>query len=132
MPEADLRVFVYGTLRRGCGSGAHRRYLGNAELIGEGKVKGQLYQVDIYPGLVLDSEDHWVLGEVYQLPNKATLAALDDYEGVGLPFENPQEYRREVVEVALEGGERIKAWTYVYNWPVRNLAPIATGDFLNS
>lgn len=132
MSEADLRVFVYGTLRRGCSSGAHRRYLGDADFIGNGKVKGQLYQVDIYPGLVLDSDDHWVLGDVYQLPNKTTLAALDDYEGVGSAFEEPHEYRRQLVEVVLETGERLKAWTYIYNWPLNNLAPIAGGDFLSS
>lgn len=132
MSEAGLRVFVYGTLRRGCSSGAHRRYLGGADFIGEGKVKGQLYPVNIYPGLVQNPEDYWALGEVYQLPNKDTLAALDDYEGVGSSFEEPQEYRRQVVEVVLESGEPIKAWTYIYNWPLNNLAPIASGDFLKS
>lgn len=131
MTDADLRIFVYGTLRRGCSSGAHRRYLGEAELIGPGKVRGLLYQVNIYPGLVLNAEDQWIQGEVYELPNRATLTALDDYEGVGGQFEEPMEYRREVVEVVLEEGEAIKAWTYVYNWPLKNLAPIASGDFLN-
>jgi gamma-glutamylcyclotransferase (GGCT)/AIG2-like uncharacterized protein YtfP len=140
------RVFVYGTLRADCPSGAHRRYLQGAELVGKGRVRGHLYQAGyapglIYPALVLDDRAGGVLGEVYQLCNAAQLAALDAYEEYDSAVDSDQtsadksavnqEYSRRLVPVTCDQGAVIMAWVYAYARPVSGLRLIATGDFLN-
>lgn len=90
---SGVRLFVYGTLRRG-GSGA--RLLGSARPAGAATVAGTLYDVGgRYPALVLGG-GATVHGEVW-ICDEPVLAALDAYEGVpeGL-------FRREWTEV---GGE---------------------------
>ena len=83
----------------------------NARFEGEGTVQGQLFDLGVYPGVVLspDAQDR-VIGEVYRLdPLSAgeTLRELDEYEGM--------EYRREIVPVRLEDRSSVEAWAYVLN-----------------
>lgn len=136
-----IRVFVYGTLRRHCPSGAHNRYLANAHFIGSGRVKGRLYRVSYYPGLRLETaqekftestENHWVIGEVYALANEQALVQLDDYEECTPPYSREQEYQRATVSVQLDNGDWINALTYVYQQPTEQLEIIPSGDFLKS
>jgi gamma-glutamylcyclotransferase (GGCT)/AIG2-like uncharacterized protein YtfP len=51
MTGTDL-LFVYGTLRRGCGSVEAQRLHAQATWLGQGRVRGRLYRVDWYPALV--------------------------------------------------------------------------------
>lgn len=126
-----LLLFVYGTLRRGCTSGAHEKYLGNATLVGHGRVQARLYQVSFYPALVPCEEDRWVTGEVYQLPNAPALARIDDYECCSPAYPPPHEYQRVALPVTLDSGEIITAWCYIYQFPQHALQPLPFGDFLN-
>jgi gamma-glutamylcyclotransferase (GGCT)/AIG2-like uncharacterized protein YtfP len=125
------RIFVYGTLLRGCTLGAHQRYLGQAHFIGKARLRAQLFRVGYYPALCLSEEDHWVIGEVYELTCNADLIALDNYEECS-PRPQPQdEYRRAWVTAELETGAPLPLWTYVYQRSTAGLELIATGDFLS-
>ena len=125
----NLFIFVYGTLRRACNSGAHQRYLQGARWLGEGRVRGQLLLVSYYPGLLLNDAG-WVQGEVYELADGAQLQALDAYEECQHPARDDDEYRRELIAVQLSSGEPLHAWAYLYQRDPANLAVIASGDFL--
>lgn len=122
-------LFVYGTLRRACNSGAHQRYLRGARWLGEGRVRGQLLLVSYYPGLLLNDAG-WVRGEVYELTDWAQLQALDIYEECQQPARASDEYRRESIAVELANGEELHAWAYLYQRDPAGLAVIASGDFL--
>ena len=124
-------IFVYGTLRRACSTGAHQLYLGDAEFVCRATVKGQLFRVSYYPALVLDTSAGQVVGEVYQLTSAAQLERLDNYEECSYPALPEQEYQRLQVPVQTEAGEYLSAWVYAYQRTSESLALIASGDFLN-
>jgi len=124
-------LFVYGTLRKECETGAHREYLGRADYVSPAKVRGQLFMVDYYPGLVLNETAHWTTGEVYLLEHQSQLHDLDVYEGCAEKSPQPHEYKRCIVEIVLSSGETLHAWTYVYQQDTSNLELIYSGDFLN-
>jgi gamma-glutamylcyclotransferase (GGCT)/AIG2-like uncharacterized protein YtfP len=81
--EACDHLFVYGTLRRGAQPNGHAALLhGAARFVGRGRVRGRLYRVSWYPGLVDSDDGHdTVVGDVFALPaGESLLAALDAYE----------------------------------------------------
>jgi gamma-glutamylaminecyclotransferase len=104
------RLFVYGTLKRGC---KNHRHLAGQIYVGEARtVAGyRLYDLGDYPGMVAAPDDtEGVTGELW-LADDAALARLDDFEGVheGL-------YRR--VPVALLNiAETESVHTYLYARP---------------
>lgn len=124
-------IFVYGTLRRACTTGAHRTYLANAEFIETAKVRGHLYRVSYYPALVLDDSAGWVSGEVYRLTSSEQLQQLDAYEECTYPSQPEQEYQRKKIDVITEAGILLSVWIYSYQHPIASLEKIASGDFLN-
>ncbi len=124
-------LFVYGTLRGGCESEAHRQYLRGADFVSPAKIRGQLYMVDYYPGLVLSETEHWALGEIYLLENEAQLHDLDVYEGCAKKSPQPHEYERRMIDATLSSGEQITAWAYIYKQDTSELKMIDSGDFLN-
>jgi gamma-glutamylcyclotransferase (GGCT)/AIG2-like uncharacterized protein YtfP len=84
-----------------------------------------------------------VHGELYRLRARDDmLREFDMYEACGEGFEQPTEYLRRLLSVALADGTAaearteawteswIDAWSYVYNWPVGHLPRIASGRFL--
>lgn len=140
MHSSNLFMFVYGTLRRDCPSGAHRQYLQDAKFIAPAKTRGHLFLIDYYPGFCPEfgavnksqpSElDAWVAGEVYLLKDKEQLQELDRYEGCASDSPAPQEYTRRLIDVTLATGETINLWTYIYNGDPSPFVTIASGDFL--
>jgi|SRR5687767_1519436 len=96
-------VFVYGSLRRG-NAGAMSVRFPEATYVAEGKVRGSLYDLGEYPGLVLDGESSFVTGELYEV-DEETLYRLDK-------FELTSDYSRRQVEVE-RGSERMDCWIYV-------------------
>lgn len=129
--EHSHYLFVYGTLRKECETGAHKEYLGEADFVSPAKIRGQLFLVDYYPGLVLSETEHWAIGEIYLLENESQLHDLDVYEGCAKKSPQPHEYERRIAEVVLTSGETVQAWTYVYQQDTSNLSTINSGDFLN-
>ena len=130
MTEPAIFLFVYGTLRRTCATGAHNTYLSGATFINDAKIQARLFRVSYYPAIALSTQDEWVVGEVYRLTNEAQLQTLDDYEECAVPARSGQEYRRELTQVTLSNGETLLAWVYVFNRPTDHLFHIQSGDFL--
>jgi gamma-glutamylcyclotransferase (GGCT)/AIG2-like uncharacterized protein YtfP len=115
-------VFVYGTLRRGASN--HFR-MADSRFVAEGKVRGKLYRIDWYPGIVVDENAGPVVGEIF-MANAETIAALDEFEGNG--------YRRvrASVDVTDDAGTSsvIKAWMWEWIGDPDQAQCIASGDWM--
>lgn len=113
-------IFVYGTLRRG---GLNHFRMDGAEFVMQGVVRGRLYGIDWYPGLVADESAGWVTGELYQV-SAGHLAALDDFEG--------PEYTRAIVNAhhADTDGPPHHAWAWLWKGVTDESRRIPGGDWL--
>ncbi|WP_304238335.1 gamma-glutamylcyclotransferase [Jiulongibacter sediminis] len=123
-------LFVYGTLMKKCSRNEWSAFLQkNARYLGEATVKGDLYKVDYYPGLV--KSENLVHGELYAFEDSSyVFHYLDQYEDYDSA--NPEEslYRREKSEVTLkESSETKNAWVYYYNRPTGHLEKYPEGLF---
>jgi gamma-glutamylcyclotransferase (GGCT)/AIG2-like uncharacterized protein YtfP len=125
-------LFVYGTLMRGYAHPMARLLSANADFIGEASCCGRLYRVKHYPGLVLsDDATDVVFGDLYRLRAvDDLLREFDMYEACGEGFAEPTQYVRRTHSVTRADGSLSEAWTYIYNWPVTDLARIESGRFL--
>ncbi len=126
MSEVLERVFVYGTLRRGASN--HFR-VGDGGFVGGGRVRGGLYRIDWYPGLVLDSEGDEVIGDVFDV-SAGRLAELDLFEGLPQGFLVGQEYRRVRTMVDLLDGGRVEAWVWEWIGEVDPGRRVVSGDWV--
>jgi gamma-glutamylcyclotransferase (GGCT)/AIG2-like uncharacterized protein YtfP len=92
--------------------------------MGTARIQARLYRVKWYPGIRLsEAGDEWVVGDVFQLRDPSTLAALDEYEG-------SSEYRRVLAAADLENGDRVRCWVYEYIGPVSEDRRIVSGDWM--
>ncbi|MGJ4967344.1 MULTISPECIES: gamma-glutamylcyclotransferase family protein [unclassified Bradyrhizobium] len=125
-------LFVYGTLMRGFDHPMARLLSANADFVAEASCRGRLYRIQHYPGLVpSDDAADLVHGELFRLHQpEPMLREFDMYEACGEGFAAPTEYLRRCLAVTLADGAAREAWTYVYNWPVDEVARIASGRFL--
>jgi gamma-glutamylcyclotransferase (GGCT)/AIG2-like uncharacterized protein YtfP len=99
--SAGHLIFVYGTLKRGCGN---HRHLAGQIFLGEARTAPgfQLYLLDGYPGMIARSDDReGVAGEVWSIDDP-TLARLDALEGIGEGL-----YRREPVPLLAPFSDRV-------------------------
>ena len=117
------KVFVYGTLRKGCGNNF---VIAEADgyCIGKGKIQGyEMYTNGAYPMVIRGSGT--VVGEVYEVSD---LVPLDELEGY------PNLYIRETAVVKLENGEKMKALVYTQSHRAdhvrKNRVKIPEGDWV--
>jgi gamma-glutamylcyclotransferase (GGCT)/AIG2-like uncharacterized protein YtfP len=114
-------VFVYGSLRGGSARSMSIRFP-ESKFIAAAKVKGSLYDLGSYPGLLLNESNSMVIGEVYEVDDEL-LQQLDE-------FEASSNYLRKQVEIPI-GALRRMCWTYEPDpafYSLRTLIP--SGDWL--
>jgi len=128
--ETDCQyLFVYGTLLDE--SNIYAAYLKeNSRFYQKGRFKGKLFNIGNYPGAVVDNVlGTYVYGSIFLIDDSVgVLKELDDYEGFGDDFAQPNEFVRELVEVETEGIMLI-CWVYLYNHPVKGLPVIKSGRY---
>jgi len=127
------QLFVYGSLRSGFKSSAYEYISRYFTLIGEAKVKGELFDMGTFPAAVPSAENRFVKGELYRITHENEFAwaigQLDDYEGVTVDVDEVQLYRKELTEVFIN--DRIThAWIYWFNGDVSGRPSIPSGDML--
>ena len=114
-------VFVYGTLRRGSARAMSVRFPGS-QFIAEAKVRGSLYDLGAYPGLLLNESNSLVIGEVYEVDDEI-LNELDDFEAAS-------NYRRKQVET-FPGSLSRTCWIYEPDPEFYSLRTLITsGDWI--
>jgi len=131
-PEV-YQLFVYGSLRSGFRSSAYEYISRYFDLVGEAKVKGELYDLGSYPAAKPTNNSKFIIGELYRIRNEKeftwAIGQLDDYEGVSVDFDEMQLYRREITEVHIDN-KVTNAWIYWYVGDVKDKPVIDSGDVL--
>jgi gamma-glutamylcyclotransferase (GGCT)/AIG2-like uncharacterized protein YtfP len=123
-------LFVYGTLL--IDDNKFAAYLrSNASFYNTGTIKGKLYDVGTYPGLIIsNNHDYLIAGTIYQLNNaEKVLKYLDPYEGFGNEQEQPNLFIRESLPIETSDGA-INCWVYLYNLSIDGLHLITPGDYM--
>lgn len=127
-------LFVYGSLRSGFRSPAYEYISRFFTLVGEGKVKGKMYDMGEYPAAVPTEEDKFIIGELYTIKNEHefswAIGQLDDYEGMTIEPGEPQLYVRGLADVFIHN-TTVQAWMYWYNGDTTGRPVIASGDILD-
>jgi gamma-glutamylcyclotransferase (GGCT)/AIG2-like uncharacterized protein YtfP len=131
---AITHLFVYGSLRSGFQSPAYDYITRYFQLVAAAQVRGKLFDMGEYPAAVpAPDEDSWIKGELYLAKSleefSFALAQLDDYEGVKVEKHETPLYRREVVQVDVQG-HWIPSWIYWYNGDVSGRPEVKSGDIL--
>ena len=124
-------LFVYGSLMGSIDSPIARRLRDHADFMGEAVVKGYLYDLGRYPGLIEDLQSNYLVkGHIFKMKNPETLLAiLDEYEGAANPHVL-NEYRRDHIKAKLNG-HSIECWAYIYNLSTKGLPYIKSGNYLD-
>jgi gamma-glutamylcyclotransferase (GGCT)/AIG2-like uncharacterized protein YtfP len=127
------RIFVYGSLRRDAPGSRHELLGADAEFLGHGRVRGRLLDLGAYPGLVAAvTRADWVRGELHAIPDGRALARLDAYEDYDPRRPEQSLFLRREAKVALDSGEVVAAWVYVYAGAAARGRRIVSGDYLDS
>ncbi len=133
MEKEDLRIFVYGSLRSGFHHPAYEYISRYFTKVANATVKGKMYDMGSFPAAVPASDDHFIIGELYQLKNEEefewAFEQLDDYEGVIPDGNEVSLYVRSKTQVFLDN-ETTTAWIYWYNGKIEDQPLIASGDVL--
>jgi len=122
-------LFAYGTLQPGLAPTKIARVAAKLRPMGEGFVRGALYDLGGYPGAVADpSAKGRILGTVMELPkDEGLLERLDRYEGFDPKTPQTSEYIRERRVVELKAGSTVECWFYRYNRKPRNADMVEGG-----
>ena len=104
--EASIKLFVYGTLKRGR---SNHVFLSESTYLGEYHAgKDYALYVAGLPYMVKEIKGGGVVGELYNIDVR-TLMSIDRLEG------HPSFYKREEIWVYdTEVGAEVKAYTYIY------------------
>ena len=100
-----MKVFVYGTLRKGYGN---HHLLRDANFLGEAQVKATMYLMGYIPYVSLNNDTNTVHGEVYKI-DEDILRRLDQLEGYYPSQPNTSFYNRSVIKT-IDGHE-----AYIYH-----------------
>lgn len=127
------QLFVYGSLRSGFRSPAYEYISRFFSFVGEGAVRGKLFDMGSYPAGLPAKEDQFIVGELYRIKHENefswAIGQLDDYEGMSVEPDEIQLYRREITEVLING-QVTHAWIYWYNGDVSGKPVISSGDMM--
>src|SRR4026209_2093237 len=125
-----IYLFVYGTLRPGHAPAWVAPHVDPRPVVGPGSTPGRLYDLGNYPGCVVDPEcSDRVHGLVLQIPDEATLAKFDAYEGYKPGDPARSLFVRTECDVTLDDGNTLRAAVYVYNRTVSAARLIPGGRY---
>lgn len=128
MEEKKIKVFVYGTLKKGY---RNHYLLNDSTWLINAVIKGTLYSIEgvDYPAFIDDNE-FLIQGEVYEV-DQTVLAALDDLEGyLGVNHPNNLYERKRVMAYNSNNEELFDVYVYVYCHPnERYLSRIVSNNY---
>ncbi len=147
-------LFAYGTLLPGAAPAEIAGVAARLKAVGEGCVRGRLYNLGHFPGAVLEEDgkertggsdscsgersadlrkaEQLVYGTVFALPHDPEiLQALDAYEEFDPANAAASQFLRTRCIASLPTGSAIECWIYVYNRGVKNI-PVVEGGRWNA
>jgi gamma-glutamylcyclotransferase (GGCT)/AIG2-like uncharacterized protein YtfP len=122
-----MHLFAYGTLLGGLRPAAIARDAERLAVLGPATVRGRLYDLGEYPGLVLDPAANEVHGTIFTVPDDRVLAALDAYEGFASNDRRRSLFVRTRVAAMLDDGGVRDCFVYVYGRDPADAPVIAGG-----
>ena len=109
-------LFVYGTLKPDLAPPEVAGVMRKLKSVGQGAIRGFLYDLGKYPGLRLDAAGNEVRGEIFELSDASVLRALDAYEGYDPGNHERSLFLRKQCQVQLQGSDQqLPCWVYEYN-----------------
>jgi gamma-glutamylcyclotransferase (GGCT)/AIG2-like uncharacterized protein YtfP len=108
-------LFIYGTLHPDRAPREIASAVRRLTLVGRATVCARLLDLAEYPGIVLDADAAAIAGELFVVPDAATLAALDAYEDYRADDLAGSLFVRTRAVVTLGDGREISCWVYIYN-----------------
>jgi gamma-glutamylcyclotransferase (GGCT)/AIG2-like uncharacterized protein YtfP len=108
-------LFIYGTLHPNRAPAEIAPVARRLISIGPATIRARLYNLGAYPGVILDATAAPISGELFTVPDAATLAALDAYEDYRPADRANSLFLREKAVVTLDNGSHQSCWVYVYN-----------------
>ncbi len=112
MPEL---LFIYGTLHPDRAPREIAAVARRLTSVGRGTICARLYNLGAYPGAVLDPNAPPIAGELFTVPDCATLAALDAYEDFRPGSPDESLFLRCKTVVTFDDGSQKSCWVYTYN-----------------
>jgi gamma-glutamylcyclotransferase (GGCT)/AIG2-like uncharacterized protein YtfP len=124
-------LFAYGTLQPGLAPAKVAPLAAKLRPVGEGFVRGELYDLGSYPGALANPNLACkITGTVMQLPqDENILRQLDNYEGFDPRARETSEFVRERQVVELADGRSLECWFYRYNREPDETRVIASGTW---
>lgn len=122
-------LFVYGTLLDD--DNQYSVYLkGNSSFYSDGRVIGELYDIGLYPGLVLSRRgQQYVYGCILKIDHpQRVFTFIDQYEGYGTDQVQPNEFVRKLVDVETGKG-LVRCSVYLYNLSTDGFSLIEGGRY---
>ena len=127
----NIFLFAYGTLlHHELAPPAIQALVRQLTRVDRGTIAGALYDLGEYPGAVRDDSGASVHGIVYALPDRELLEKFDDYEGIDRQHPVDNLFVRRRVMAALENGDRVRCWVYLYNQSLEGKVRIPSGIYL--
>lgn len=123
-------IFVYGTLKHGYGN-YNSLLRGNTEKEVVAKIKGSLYDLGWFPGVVENNLDD-TFGELMFIPEDkydSVLMRVDSLEGYHAGDESHNMYNRKKVVAVGSDGKEYDAYTYIWNSNVNESQKIKNGNW---
>ena len=114
-------LFAYGTLRKAHAPSEIAHAVARLRPIGRGRLRGLIHDLGEYPAAIFSSstDTNLIEGEVFEVPDDATLNALDKYEEFDPKKPSRSLFIRKRKKVTMVGsGERKFCWVYEYNKPI--------------
>src|SRR6185503_2336100 len=125
-------LFIYGTLAPEIAPATIRPVVGRLSPEGPATVRGALYDLGPYPGLVISERVGVVRGSVWLLPEDTrTLNELDRFEGYDPTDERGSLFLRRKQIVTLPDGRQLECWLYLYNRSPGRAPRVTSGDYLD-
>jgi gamma-glutamylcyclotransferase (GGCT)/AIG2-like uncharacterized protein YtfP len=128
--EMNEYLFVYGTLRLDLATAETCPLLAGVKRTSSATVRGRLYDLGAYPGLLLAESGTLIMGELLELNDaKVQLKTFDDYEGFDENAISHSLFVRTKCCASLPDGRSVEVWIYVYNQSLSAARLIESGDY---
>lgn len=134
MSRGGEYLFVYGTLLPDKAPAEIAPIVRRFRMVGDGSVRGRLYDLGEYPGVVLDETGQEIPGKIFRLPEEPeVLKRLDKYE----EFDTTQPegslfVRKQCPVTRKNGSKKLICWVYVFNPHAASASTLRPGDFSKS
>ena len=129
-------LFVYSSLRKGFHQHTHDYIARFFSFVSPAKVKGVMKNVNGEIFATPGDDNSFIEGELYKLNDEHDFSyvfgQLDDYEGLIVEQGQKALYKRELITVHKDNGEKIDAWLYWFNGDITGKPALTPGERIYS